>query len=147
MSTTRKLTLTFILFAVALTSAVCGGCGGSDHPDLGQVQGTVTMDEEPLADATVTFVPEEGRPSSGITNSNGEYELTYVRDTKGAVLGHHKVRILAVEEDASAEDTEFPEDTASQAKESIPAKYNTQTTLTADVEKGKNTFDFDLKSQ
>jgi hypothetical protein len=141
MSTARKPAWTLILFAVPLTTAACGGCGSSDHPDLGRVRGTVTLDGEPLADATVAFYPDEGRASVGTTDSDGEYELTYVGDTRGAVLGPHKVRITMLKEDASAEDT------VRQATEPIPARYNAQTTLSAEVKEGKNTFDFDLKSQ
>ena len=140
MSTTRISVWTFLLFTVSLTIVVCGGCGSSDHPDLGHVQGTVTIKGQPLADATVTFSPDKGRPSAGTTNSEGEYELTYVRDTKGAILGPHKVRITTV-----SEEDVVGERRGRRPKEPIPAKYNVRTTLTANVEEGKNTFDFDLK--
>ncbi len=126
------------LLGVAL---VCvGGCGRGDRPDVGLVAGTVTMNGEPLPNAEVLFAPADGRPSMGFTDSSGRYELIHIRDTKGALLGMHQVRITTRQE-ALPDDYSGPP-----IQENIPAKYNTETTLTADVKAGENTIDFDLQS-
>ena len=130
----------WLVLALALVSTSACRSAPSDQPDLGQVSGVVTMDGAPLANAQVSFAPDEGRASQAITDSEGKYELTYVGKTKGAKIGSHKVYITTYIEDDSDPD-------AQNIKETIPEKYNKATTLTADVKDGKNTFDFALESK
>ena len=128
-------------FGLAIALAAVTGCGGGSTPDVGLVIGTVTMDGKPLENAAVIFSPPNGRPSMGLTDSNGKYELNYIRDTKGAVPGTHQVRITTQPESR-------PDDyTGPEFKETIPAKYNTDTTLDAEVKAGENTFNFELESR
>ncbi|WP_417386363.1 hypothetical protein [Gimesia sp.] len=117
----------------------CGDSGGSDQPDLGTVTGVVTMDGQPLANVTVTFSPENGRPSIARTDEAGNYELGYLAETKGAVIGKHTVSIITPQENPTPPGQVY--------KDPIPAKYNDQTTLSADVKEGANTFDFQLESK
>lgn len=133
-----------LLLTVFAVSSV--GCQSSDSPDLGQVQGAVTMDGAPLASVQVVFSPESGRPSTGLTDAAGKYTLTYIRDIKGAVPGKHSVRIEsvpAVPSDPEAATKDVP----ASHKETIPAKYNVKSTLTAEVKPGENVIDFPLESQ
>ncbi len=63
---------------IALGGLLLAGCGpSSDVPKLAPVHGVVTMDGKPLANATVRFIPESGRPSVGVTDEQGRYELNY----------------------------------------------------------------------
>lgn len=80
----------------------CGG-GAADLPDLGRVSGTITIDEKPMPEVSVTFSPVDGgRSSSAVTDSNGYYELNYNASTKGAVIGTHNVFIAGyVEHDVN----------------------------------------------
>ena len=79
----------------ALTSIV--GCGSSTRPNLGEVRGKLTLDGQPLTDAQVIFAPDTGgRKSTGRPNAQGEYELTYIRDIKGAKVGPHTIRISTI---------------------------------------------------
>ncbi|QDU52918.1 carboxypeptidase-like regulatory domain-containing protein [Gimesia panareensis] len=117
----------------------CGGSAGSDQPDLGSVTGVVTMDGEPLSNVSVTFTPTEGRPSNGVTDETGKYVLGYLRDTQGAVIGTHQVSITTPQD--------APTPPGQKYKDPIPAKYNTETTLTEEVKAGDNTIDFKLESK
>jgi hypothetical protein len=119
------------------------GCG-SDDPSLVPVWGIVTIDGEPLVDATVEFVPETGWGSQGKTDENGFYDLLYRAQEKGAPVGQHKVRISTeIEPDADSTNPEIQKG----REELIPAKYNTHTTLKVQVEEGENMeLHFDLKS-
>lgn len=130
---------------VWIVAACCvSGCGSDDRPQLGTVTGTVTMDDKPLGDVWVMFNPQGGgRTSMGRTNQNGEYELMYLEGSPGANLGTHKVVIMAFNED---EAEEMRSETGEPIKEPIPAQYNTQTTLTAEVTEGDQVKDFSLKS-
>ena len=128
-----------------LMCVIAAGCGGgsSDQPDLGSVTGSVVIDEKPLPNAMVVFSPENGRSSMGITDSDGNYELIYVGETKGAKIGPHTISITTVQEDNSEESGEA----AATFKEAIPAKYNTKSTLAEEVKAGDNVFDFALTSK
>lgn len=118
--------------------AGCGG-GGDDSPETGEVTGTVTLDGQPLSEATITFNPQGVRASTAVTDSSGKYDLIYIRDVKGAAIGNHQVSISKkVQPDGKVD---------GDGKETVPDKYNTKTTLTAEVKAGKNEFDFDLKSK
>ncbi len=125
----KRLWAPFLLAAIMLTWA---GCGGGDRPDLGRVHGVVTLDGEPLAEAFVHFDPGTVRGSTGVTDANGRYELIYIRNTKGAAIGEHTVRITKRTETAP---------------EILPARYHSQTTLKATVEPGRNEIDFALTSK
>lgn len=112
------------------------GCGGVDHPEVGKVRGVITLDGEPLANTSVVFQPSNGRPSLGTTDEKGQYSLLYLDGVEGAMLGQHKVMIRT---EVPGEDGEPPI-----AKERLPPRYHNRSELTADVVKGKNTFDFPL---
>ncbi len=124
----------------------CGG-GGGERPDLGYVEGTVTMDGTPLANVVLTFQPDHARPAYGRTDDQGWYELVYTEGNPGATIGPHSVRISSA--DANSEDGGNYEDGEGDGKsrgEKIPSKYTQGGELTADVKAGNNVFDFDLTS-
>jgi len=109
------------------------GCGQGDRPDLAPVEGTVMLDGNPLARATVVFRPTEGKDSRAITDANGHYELFYLRDIKGAIPSGHTVRITTATEDAP--------------QERLPDRYHRNTVLTAEVKAGEtNEIPFALES-
>jgi len=121
----------FLLNLLAITFFM--GCTfASDDPELGLVEGTITLDGEPLANANVVFNPLRGKQSTGKTDSEGHYSLTYLRDTKGAVVGKHIVRISTW--------SEFT------PKELVPPAYNRNSELSVNVKPGSNSFDFELRT-
>ena len=115
------------------------GCGGPEHPEVGRVNGVVTLDGQPLPEATVMFQPTNGRASIATTDSAGRYSLIYLDGVPGALLGAHTVVIRT---EIPGEDGQPPI-----AKEKLPKKYHEQTELTAEVKPGSNRFDFEFKSQ
>lgn len=116
---------------------VCGllvlpGCrGASDQPELGDVEGVVTMDGQPLPNVIVVFKPQKGRPATGQTNEQGKYKLTYRAGVSGSKVGPTDVSF------------EYPIGGSGPA---IPARYSTQSELKVEVKAGRNTLDFPLKS-
>lgn len=127
------------LAAVALFAA--GGCSSSDLPKLSTVSGVVTLDGAPYPNAYVMFAPAKGRPSEGVTDSSGKYELSFLPGVKGAELGEHKVSITT--------QYQAPENPGSEPPfvEPLPPKYNVASTLTATVTSGSNEVNFDLTSR
>jgi hypothetical protein len=120
---------------------LAAGCGGTPS-NIGKVTGQVTFEGQPLPDATVQFTPVSGgSPSAGRTDAGGKYDLVYSREVKGAEIGEHLVAITTAERgDPEGDPPRQP------VAEKIPAKYNTQTGLKADVKSGSNTFDFEVKN-
>jgi len=158
----------FHFLAVALVLG-CYGCNSSDV-SLGIVNGKVTIDGKPLANAIVTFVPKQGgRAALGTTDPDGNYQLIY-STRKGALVGTHDVTIQVNPEGvgASTESQEAPSiydkqgagapeaadakarsDSRKQQKEAeklIPEKYRKPGELTAEVKTGSNEINFELKS-
>ncbi len=107
------------------------GCRRGDRPPLGSVSGTVTFDGEPLAGAVVIFEPDGARASTGVTDERGYYELIYLRDIKGAVVGTHTVRIATVAEEMSIH--------------AMTGLNNRVGGLQREVKAGRNVFDFDVQ--
>ncbi|PQO44070.1 hypothetical protein [Blastopirellula marina] len=129
--------LSVLVFAGLLSATV--GCGG-EKSDMGEVTGVITLDGQPAPDLQVTFSPQAGRPSTGVTDAAGKYELFYIRDERGALPGAHTVSVTTVAQSS-------PDPGPAQFVEKIPAKYNVKTKLTADVKQGANTIDFQLDSK
>jgi hypothetical protein len=113
-------------------ATVLAGCGQGTRPALGTVHGKVTLDGRPLAGAGVVFMPEgKGRDSMGVTDAQGNYTLNYIRESQGAAVGWHAVRITAG-------------DPLSGKPEPVPARYNVTTELRREVKAGENEINFDL---
>jgi hypothetical protein len=132
---TNKFSL--FTFAVLFAALINAGCNGS--PATARVTGTITFDGKPLPGASVGFFPEDGsRSSFGATDTSGRYELKFSASAIGAMPGKHKVVIRT---GASEPDPENPDAT----KEILPARYNTESELMAELKSGSQTVNFDLK--
>ncbi|MEQ9065621.1 MAG: hypothetical protein RLO18_02795 [Gimesia chilikensis] len=122
------------------------GCGASDAPERRPVKGIVKYAGDPLDAAEIRFIPESG-PVSLATIRAGIYQL----DNKGGVpLGNCKVQIVS--STPQLDESVAPGDVGTSGEQipevtEIPAKYNSQTTLTATIEKGEGaqTLDFELE--
>lgn len=121
-----------LLFSLALL--FIAGCGSNTKP----VTGTVTLDGKPLEGASVVFAPSEGGRTNSVatTDSSGAYALQYTSKEAGAMVGDYKVLIFK------------PKATDKGEVETLPRKYNEESTLTATVTNdGENSFNFDLESK
>jgi len=129
---------TFVVLALTASLAIAG-CGSSG-PELAGVSGTVKLDGSPLAEASVQFVPQTGRPSFGSTDANGYYELKFTESKTGAVPGEHTVRV-------STHHRGDPDSGTKAQKERIPAKYSgPKSELKKKVEPGSNTINIEISS-
>jgi hypothetical protein len=136
------------------------GCGSSS-PELVPVRGTVTWQADPLAGASVTFIPKSGSIAIATTDDNGQFEMRTGSDY-GCVIGPAVVTVSCMKNSATAlPPTMTPEEMqklamSGQLQQSmtgagqslIPEKYGVASTsgLTAEVTAGQtNEFQFDLK--
>jgi hypothetical protein len=130
MTTMRQSAGMWFLLAGAFVALGCGG--GADRPPLGYVTGTVTLNGEPLVGVIVLFKPDNGRAATSITDSRGVYNLEYVYGVKGTKVGPSTVSF------------EWPLDYP--GAKPLPEKYTMKSALKEEVKSGRNTFNFDLKS-
>src|SRR5271157_3972435 len=100
------------LYGVALACLTSiGGCNGGDRPELGTVQGRVSLNGGPLGRAMISFQPMDGgRQSCCVTNREGAYELVYLRNIRGAKVGNHRVTISTAIGDGSDQKEEIVPD-------------------------------------
>lgn len=134
----------FAVFGFAVVAAMLAGCGsGSRLEGVAPVSGRISLGGQPLAGAIVTFLPvQQGASTSlGHTDDEGRFTLLYGGSIEGAQVGQHRVTITTFSRGNPDADPPRPA-----TPEKVPAQYNRNTTLTADVVAGKNTIDFDLES-
>lgn len=116
------------------------GCGNAEMK-VAPVAGTVTLDGAPLERASVLFLPDEGRPSFGVTDSDGHYILIYSKDDNGAEVGPCTVQVTTKMGPADSKDDDAP-----LAPERVPKRYAKEP-VTVTVLAEDNTIDIKLTSQ
>ncbi len=125
------------------------GCGAqTDEFPREAVSGTVTLDGQPLKEGTIQFMPD-AQTSNGGTGATGmiragQFEIPRA---EGPSPGHFSVVILSGGGSDGITAATIPGE-GPIAKETIPARYNAQTTLSADIKPGgPNTLEFPLKTK
>ncbi len=143
--------LFFRSFSLSICLLVFGtsGCGPTE-PKRNAVSGKVTYKEKPIADGSITFLSPEGGVVGGGAIKDGKYDIPA---QGGLLAGTYKVSISqpdpkgkppeAVAGEAPGMGAQVPE--GREVRDLLPKKYNTETTLTAEIKSGDNTVSFDLK--
>ena len=143
-----------MLVAAALTVLVPMGCAREESLALAPVSGTVTLDGQPLADATVHFEPQQSQagsqaPSSfGKTDERGQYHLEIVTTGEtGAMIGQHRVTVTVASDEEVADAGDAGDAAAPKERERrIPLRYNRNSDLTFEVPPGgSDSADFALQ--
>lgn len=130
------------LAAACLASlALLGGCG-EPRPRTAPVRGAITYRGAPVPHGTVMFQPAHGPAATGEIRK-GHYVLMTYREGDGAVLGSHRVTVIALEDQSGR----LPEDRSPLPPALVPLEYSfpDRSGLTAEVVDGPNVIDFDLK--
>ena len=132
--------------ALAALLAVAVGCGG---PHRGAVTGEVTLDGQPIEGGQISFIPTDGttgQPAWGKIEG-GRYSIPAA---EGPAVGTSRVEIRwnrKTGKKIPAVPPAPPDTMIELTAEAVPTRYNAQSELTAEVQQGKNTFDFKLQSQ
>lgn len=156
---------------IAALAGMISGCGNRG-PQVQIVLGRATLDGEPLAAATVTFVPvgrgTTGLAAVGMTREDGSFRLTAVRGgppERGTTTGDYAVTFMKVAHDPPGKEPAAakpaapaqPQSSATTASGALPVffivpeGYGSRETcgLRATVRQGVNQgpeFTFDLRS-
>jgi len=139
----KKARVLMILSGLAFYG--CGG-GGADAPPVAEVTGNLKINGEAIEGATISFNPDAGgRPSNATTDAQGNYELEWSGDIKGAAIGTHTV---VIQTERAAFTPEGEEGTAQEARlELLPPEYNSESTQKADVKDESNVINFDIDAK
>jgi hypothetical protein len=136
---------------------VVSGCSSGDELPREAVSGTVMLDGQPLAGGVIQFTPAspEIPQGGGSPITGGRFSIPRAQ---GLVPGTYRVTVNAASSETTVPKGEpvepgkppepgRPTRTA-RAKELIPAKYNAESELKAEVKKGvPNEFTFTLQSK
>jgi hypothetical protein len=116
--------------------------GGVKLPPLGKVTGVVTLDGQPLGNATVYFTPlelefDEGkrdraRTSIGVTDSSGRYTMMYLENVEGVAVGQCRVWVECMGPDG---------------RPLVPGEYSQAAGQTREVSAGTQKMDFTMVSR
>jgi hypothetical protein len=127
------------LLSVLVVFAYCG-CGEDSGGRL-PVSGTVTYQGAPLKEGFIEFDAQDGSHRTGASITEGAYSLA---GSKGLAPGKYTVRVTSVKSDAPAT-VEPPGPEAAKIeqenKETIPAEFNTASTLTYEAGSNSNKYD------
>ena len=127
------------VFAVILACLLLIGCSHSENESRGvrvAVEGVVTLDDENLPAGRIIYICDQGagKVKAAASISNGFYAFTI---ENGPIAGNARVEVypeeIELEEFESARNQRTTRNTGF-TKIQIPAKYNTQSTLSADVQ-------------
>ena len=126
-------------------AAVCLMFSGCGVGDWGYAQGVVTLDGKPVGPGTLILEPADPQASSRAViayfGEDGRYELKTAPDEPGVPAGEYRVRIYG------RGGADFTDEQAVPTQPSkIPPRYSDYSTsgLTANVQPGDNTIDFEL---
>lgn len=138
------------LVPLGLLVAASIGCGSGLVP----AEGLVLLDGQPLAGATVTFMPQaKGRPASAVTGADGRFKAALPDGKGGLAPGEYRVVVMLVKQAVVAAGGEAAE-TASGGGGGPPVEYivpqrfgNPETSgLTASLSRGATDLRFELVS-
>jgi hypothetical protein len=135
------------LWLFLLILVVLAGCGG-DSIERGTVRGRVTYQGKNVEQGVIQFSPigdTKGRPS-GADIVDGKYEIK----ENGPAVGTHRVEIQSYRKtgrkvpDLLGDVSNPNRPMIDEVVPSLPAMYNVESTLTAEIEPEENVRDFDL---
>jgi hypothetical protein len=116
--------------------------------DRHAVSGEVSLGGTPLDVGSIEFRPTGGGKdaiSGGAVISEGRYEID---EERGLPPGEYQVRIHSGDPAGNAPNLDEPPGLIPTVLERVPARYNSQTTLSAKVTpEGPNEFNFKLESK
>lgn len=124
---------------LAVVVMLAAGCSSRDAGKI-TIQGTVTLDDKPLSDGQVVFVPVDPKlGAAGGTIVSGTFAVT-------TYPGPHKVEVYSVRQQLRKGDGK-DEQPFMDLVNVIPACYGEKTTLTCDVQTPNDRPVFKLTSR
>ena len=129
------------IFSVLLSVACFVGCKPSDG--LNDVEGTVTLNGQPLASGHIDMGPMAGQSGTPVGGDivDGKFKLRASEGEMVVSIRSQQTVQLSPEEQTADEKAHG---VTERTKELLPQKYNDRSELKTTIVKGKNTVTFDL---
>lgn len=135
MSTFRSLAALVLITLVAAFA----GCNSDNRR---AVSGEVSLDGEPVSGGSIVFLPATGDGSKGAAEIvDGKYAIP---SEQGLPPGNYRVEIRWSKPTGKQIPSGDPGMLMDERLEAMPAKYNTASTLTAEITASENKHDFKL---
>ena len=133
------------MLASILVLLFLSGCGGGGQDRI-PVTGKITLDGQPVKEGSIAFVASSGDKTAGAGALvlNGSYALT---NTNGLKPGKYRVEVRASVPTGKTIVDADTRQSVSETKEGVAAKFNENSTLSADVTASNKVFDFDVTSK
>ncbi|GHT26474.1 hypothetical protein FACS18942_03980 [Planctomycetales bacterium] len=145
-----KNTTFLSLFVILILFVGCGKAGPAVNP----VSGTVTLDGQPLTDASIRFTPKgEGEAAAGSTNASGNLAgiKTLSTGTHGIVAGEYTVTISKMISKPSKRTYTVPETgevvKMTTSEEMVPKNFTLieKSPVSVSIKKGENKLTLEFK--
>lgn len=147
----------FVLWSLLIVPCLFVGCG-KRGPAVNPVAGTVTIDGQPLTDASIRFTPKgksEAEGAAGSVDASGNLAgiKTLSTGDSGIVAGEYIVTVSKMKEKLTNQTYTDPATgnviKIMSGEETMPKIYTAVDTspLTATIQKGENTLKLEVKSQ
>lgn len=121
---------------------VLAGCGGDSAQP---VRGRVTLDGEPVTMGSIVFMPlSSGGAKAAAAIENGNYTIPAAQ---GLPTGKYRVEVSWHKPTGRKIPSADPGMTADETREAVPAKYNTDSNLTVELNGSDQPHDFSLTSK
>ncbi|MDZ7618070.1 MAG: hypothetical protein U1E05_13785 [Patescibacteria group bacterium] len=116
---------------------------GCSDDGLNAVSGIVSLDDQPIPNGAIEFLPADGKgPTAAAVIEGGRYQAR-------VAPGRKEVRIVGYRK--TGERHVVPGDPSSpmmdMQEQVVPAKYNTASELRCDVAPGRGVHDFELRTR
>ena len=139
------------VYALVLAACWLSGCGGAtdDLPRVA-VSGRVTLDGKPLDTASISFQPDGQDNKSPVAVGGSVMAGSYsIAKAEGPTPGKYRVSIDSSGDSGTPPPGEAPgAPPRAVTKALVPDKYNTKSTLTAEITPGSaNTINFELTTK
>lgn len=141
-----------IPFLLAVLALIAGCQKPSNLPAQYPVSGTISLDGKPLPGAGIMFLPRgdtRGTGAMAMTDPTGKYTLKTDHGGPGAPEGEYAVTISKVMNRDGTPYVPNPDVAEAGERETLPGTYSDsmKTILKANVPKGGDTINFELKSK
>jgi hypothetical protein len=135
------------ILAGLTTAILLFGCNWAPS-DRGAVTGGIVLDGVPIEDGLIVFLPSRGNrgPTAGASIAMGRYAIAAA---KGPPVGWNRVEIRASRKSGKTIAKPFGQqgETIDEFVEAVADRYNSASELEAEIQRGMNTFDFQVQSQ
>jgi hypothetical protein len=134
--------------ALILTPILLAGCSGSNgrYP----VEGTVTLDGQPVEGGVIVLFPVDDNPADPArrgkaygTIQNGKFLL---QGDRGAAPGKYRVEITWFKKTGRQIPSNDPPNKIDETKQVIPKQFNEKSTTFVEIKPERNTLHYELKS-